>query len=61
MENIVKSQNNLYWVGWDVVERKRSEGGRTSVNGVRVNGKWYVQKVFKLTDQGWNIPNKYGE
>ena len=38
MEKIVTRNNNLYWVGWDVADRKRSEAGRTAVNGVRVNG-----------------------
>lgn len=61
MEKIVKSNKNLEWFGWDVAERKRSEHGRTSVGGIRIDGNWYIQKVFKLTGQGWNIPNKYGE
>jgi hypothetical protein len=59
MEKIVAKNNNLYWVGWDVADRKRSDGARTSVNGVRVNNKWYLQKIYKLGRNGWDIPNKY--
>jgi len=59
MEKIVARNNNLYWVGWDVADRKRSEAGRTAVNGVRVNGVWYVQRIYTVTRNGWDIPNKY--
>ena len=59
MEKIVKNNNLLSWIGWDVVERKKTEMCRTAVNGVRVNGQWYTQKVFKVDRNGWDIPNKY--
>lgn len=59
MEKIVAKYNNLSWVGWDVVDRKRSESARTSVDGVRVNGQWYLQRVYSVGTQGWDIPNKY--
>jgi hypothetical protein len=59
MEKIVSKNSNLAWVGWDVAERKRTEMGRTAVNGVRVNGQWYTQRVFKLDQHGWDIPNRY--
>ena len=59
MEKIVARNNNLSWVGWDVVDRKRSEGARTAVNGVRVNGVWYLQRIYPVTRNGWDIPNKY--
>jgi len=59
MEKIVAKNNNLSWVGWDVVDRKRSESGRTSVNGVRVNGLWYLQRIYPVGTNGWDIPNKY--
>jgi hypothetical protein len=59
MEKIVASNSNLSWVGWDVVDRKRSEAGRTAVNGVRVNGVWYVQRIYPVNRNGWDIPNKY--
>lgn len=59
MEKIVKKNSNLSWVGWDVVDRKRSESGRTSLDGVRVDGQWYLQRIYPVTRNGWDIPNKY--
>ena len=59
MEKIVSQNNNLSWVGWDVVDRKRSDSARTSTSGVRVGGVWYLQRIYPVTRQGWDIPNKY--
>lgn len=59
MEKIVQKHNNLSWIGWDVVDRKRSDSGRTSVDGIRVNEKWYLQRIYRLNKKGWDIPNKY--
>ena len=59
MEKIVSKNKNLYWVGWDVVDRKKSDAGRTAVNGIRVNGVWYLQRIYPVTRNGWDIPNKY--
>lgn len=59
MEKIVSKNSNLSWIGWDVVDRKRSESGRTSVSGVRVDGVWYLQRIYTVGKNGWDIPNKY--
>ena len=59
MEKIVKKYKNLNWVGWDIADRRRTEAGRTAINGVRVDGQWYVQTIYSLTNTGWDIPNKY--
>lgn len=61
MEKIVSKNKNLSWVGWDVVERKKSDLAKTSPNGVRVKNIWYIQKIFKPSRNGWDIPNKYGQ
>jgi hypothetical protein len=61
MEKIVLKNKELDWVGWDVVERKKSDLARTSPSGVRVKNAWYLQKTFTLDRQGWNIPDKYGK
>ena len=61
MEKIVSKNKELYWVGWDVVERKRSDIARTSTSGVRIKDSWYLQKTFNLDRNGWDIPNKYGQ
>jgi hypothetical protein len=60
MEQIVKKNKELSWIGWDVVERKRSDIAKTSASGVRVKDFWYIQKVFSVNRNGWDIPNKYG-
>jgi hypothetical protein len=59
MEKLVASNRSLVWVGWDVAERKKTDMGRTAVNGIRVKDQWYTQKVFKLDRNGWDIPNRY--
>lgn len=59
MEKIVTKNNNLKWVGWDVLELKRSNLGRTDVNGIHIDDQWYIKKDIKLTDKGWEISNKY--
>jgi hypothetical protein len=59
MEKVVASNRSLVWIGWDVAERKKTDMGRTAVNGIRVKDQWYTQKVFKLDRNGWDIPNKY--
>jgi hypothetical protein len=59
MEKIVALNKSLVSVGTDVAERKKTDMGRTAVNGVRVNSEWYTQRVFKLDQNGWDIPSKY--
>ena len=59
MEKIVAKNDNLKWVGWDVLELKRSNLGRTDINGILINDQWYIKKDIKLTDKGWEISNKY--
>lgn len=59
MEQIVEKHENLHWVGWDIADRKRADGARMSVNGVRVDGLWYLQRIYPLTKDGWDIPRKY--
>lgn len=59
MEKIVAKNDNLKWVGWDVLELKRSNLGRTDANGIRIADQWYIKKDIKLTDKGWEISNKY--
>lgn len=61
MESIVKKNRNLRWDGWNVIDLKRSEIAKTSPNGIRVNGEWYLHKIYKVGANGWDIPNKYKE
>jgi hypothetical protein len=59
MEKIVSKNNNLKWVGWDVLELKKTNLGRTDVDGIRIKDQWYIKKDIKLTENGWEISNKY--
>ena len=59
MEKIVQNNSNLMWNGWDIVDLKRSDSARTAVNGVRVKGLWYMQRIYKVTRSGWEVPNRY--
>jgi hypothetical protein len=61
MESIVRKNRNLCWDGWNVLDLKRSDIGRTSVDGVRIKGVWYLKKVYTAERVGWDIPNKYKE
>lgn len=61
MENIVAKNNNLKWDGWNVLELKKSNLGRTDANGIRVNNEWFIKREFPVTRNGWDIPNKYKE
>lgn len=61
MENIVAKNNNLKWDGWNVLELKKSNLGRTDVNGIRINNEWFIKREFTVTRNGWDIPNKYKE
>lgn len=61
MESIVKKNRNLRWDGWNVIDLKRSDIGRTSPQGIRVNSEWYLHKVYAVDRNGWDIPNKYKE
>jgi len=59
MESLVAKNYNLIWKGWDVAEIKKSDFARTSTAGIRIKDKWYIQKVFPLTRNGWTIDDKY--
>lgn len=61
MERIVKKYQELKWYGWDVLELKKNNLGRTDVNGVRINNQWYIKKTFSPSRNGWEIPSKYQE
>lgn len=59
MEKIVDNSSNLFWDGWTVIERTKSDKARTSKYGVAVDGVWYLQKRFSLDRNGWSIPTRY--
>jgi hypothetical protein len=55
MEKIVSKNSNLKWVGWDVLELKKTNLGRTDANGIRINNEWYIQKTFSPSRSGWRF------
>lgn len=59
MEEIVKSNSNLFWDGWSVVNRYRSDKGSTSKYGAYIDGKWYMTRRFDLGRNGWTIPESF--
>jgi hypothetical protein len=59
METIVSKSNNLSWDGWDVVEMVRSDKAFTSKFGALKNNAWYLKKIFVVSKDGWEIPDKY--
>ena len=61
MEKIVNKNRDLMWSGWDVLELKKTNLGRTDVNGIRIKNNWFIKKTFSPDRNGWDIPNKYQE
>lgn len=61
MEKIVDSSQDLSWNGWDVVKHTPSHSAMFSPDGVYRNGKWYKQKIFPITESGWNMPDSIGK
>jgi hypothetical protein len=59
MEKIVSKNNLLSWDGWDVVEMIKSDKAFTSKFGVLKNNSWHLKKIFVLSRNGWEIPDKY--
>ncbi len=60
MEKFVSSNKELSWDGWTVVKRYPSDKAKTSKQGVRIKGVWYIEQRFEPTSQGWEIPGKSG-
>ena len=61
MEQIVSSNPELKWEGWDVVRYKKNPSAQFEANGSFQNGVWCKRFVFPITERGWSIPNNIGE
>lgn len=59
MEQIVKKNKSLVWDGWTVVELQPAKNALVSKDGIRINGKWYLQKRFDANSEGWEIPDNF--
>ena len=58
MESFISKNKGFFWDGWTVVKRYQSDKGRTSKDGIRIKGVWYMQQRFELSDSGWLIPDR---
>lgn len=59
MEQIVKKNKSLIWDGWTVVSLQPTHNGVMSKDGIRRNGKWFLQKRYEANSNGWDIPDKF--
>lgn len=59
MEAIVSKNNTLFWDGWNVVEMTKSDKAFASKFGALKNNAWYLKKIFVVSRNGWEIPDKY--
>lgn len=58
MEEIVEKNDSLSWSGWDVIHLTKSPTAWMKPDGVFRNG-WFIQKRFALSENGWELPNKF--
>jgi hypothetical protein len=58
MEQIVQNSKQLFWDGWTVVHRYRSDKAKTSKYGVYFKGNWYMERRFEPSRDGWDIPER---
>jgi len=58
METIVNNHKELAWDGWTVISLKPVDSGIMEKDAIFVDNKWYLQKRFDLTENGWEIPAK---
>jgi hypothetical protein len=59
METIVSNNKDLYWDGWSVINRYKSDKAQTSKYGVYFKGNWYMSKRFDPNSNGWDIPERF--
>lgn len=59
MESIVEQNRALSWENYDVCDRKYYPLAWKNKDGVCIKGKWYLQRKYKVTEEGWHIPKKF--
>lgn len=59
MEQIVSANRSLKWDGWTVVSLQPTHNGVMSPDGIKINGRWYLQKRYDAQSNGWEIPDKF--
>lgn len=60
MERIVSLNDELEWIGWDVVRYTQNNNAMFSKDAEYRRGEWYKKKVYAVTEKGWNIPQFLG-
>lgn len=58
METIVSRNKMLSWDGWTVLYTYSNPTAWKDVAGVFIKGRWFTQKRYDPTGNGWDIPNK---
>ena len=58
-EQIVSKNKNMHWDGWDIVHLIEDPNGYIDSTGIFKNDKWHTSNIFKLEDNGWNIPERF--
>jgi hypothetical protein len=59
MEKIVEGAKYLHWDGWTVISSYPSKKASTSKYGAFLKGEWHLQRRFEVTEQGWDIPERF--
>lgn len=59
MEEIVNNNKSLSWDGWTVINKYKSEKGRTSKYGKYIDGAWYMTRRFVPGKNGWEMPERF--
>jgi hypothetical protein len=58
MEKIVSRNKMLSWDGWTVLHTYSNPVGWRDAYGVFIKGKWFTQRRYEPSGEGWDIPNK---
>lgn len=58
MEQIVSKNKSLKWDGWTVVSLQPIKDGTFSKDAVKIKNRWFIQRRYELSSDGWEIPNK---
>lgn len=59
-EQIVKSNKDLRWSGWDIISREITTNGFSHKSGSFINNRWGIDRRYPITDNGWYLPNNLG-
>ena len=58
MDRVVAANSRLSWDGWDVVHLVPDDNALYKLDGVFIDGKWYLQKKYSPKADGYTIPDR---